>query len=174
MLARHPLNGSFRKFVRNKTADTFKELTMNNTGATQLESYLRSTITDFACKYGIQECIDEAKRLFRQWRDNPDHNPVDPDIKSTVYCTALAEGTLDDWEFALTRYRIENLASEKSLLLAALACSRESWVLSRYLLKAIDQSNLADIRRQDAVSVILYISNTEHHRQFAGLGHVQG
>ncbi|XP_052212469.1 LOW QUALITY PROTEIN: aminopeptidase N-like [Dreissena polymorpha] len=166
MLARHPLNGSFRKFVRNKTADTFKELTMNNTGATQLESYLRSTITDFACKYGIQECIDEAKRLFRQWRDNPDHNPVDPDIKSTVYCTALAEGTLDDWEFALTRYRIENLASEKSLLLAALACSRESWVLSRYLLKAIDQSNLADIRRQDAVSVILYISNTEHHRQF--------
>ncbi|XP_052261394.1 aminopeptidase N-like isoform X2 [Dreissena polymorpha] len=167
MLARHPLYGSFRKFMRNKTEDTFNELTMNNTNALHLDSYVRSAITDLACTYGIQECINEAKRLFRQWKNNPDDNPVDPGIKSTVYCTAVAEGTLDDWEFALARYRVENLAAEKSRLLSALACSRESWVLSRYLQMAIDQSSQSEIRRQDAVSVIVYISRNTIGRSLA-------
>ncbi|KAH3860106.1 aminopeptidase N-like [Dreissena polymorpha] len=167
MLARHPLYGSFKNFMRSKTGDAFKELTMNNTGSTHLESFLRSTISDLACVYGNTRCIDEAKRLFRQWRDNPDNNPVDPGIKSTVYCTAVAEGTLDDWEFALARYRVENLAADKMRLLSALACSKDSWVLSRYLLMAIDKSSQADIRKQDAVNVIIFISRNVIGRSLA-------
>ena len=62
---------------------------------------------------------------------------IDPGIKSTVYCTAIAEGTTNEWEFALRWYKTENLAEEKARLLYALACSKETWVLSKYVLNLI-------------------------------------
>ena len=56
---------------------------------------------------------------------------IDPGIKSTVYCTAIGEGGIEEWEFALHRYMTENLAAEKSRLQAALACTKKTWILSR-------------------------------------------
>ncbi|XP_060566248.1 aminopeptidase N-like [Ruditapes philippinarum] len=164
MLERHPLYGSFTKFMQNKTTSAFNELTMNNTGATHLESYLRSTITSLACDYGIQSCIDEAKRLFKDWMAKPEVNPIDPGIKSTVYCVAIGEGGVDEWDFAWSQYQAANLAAEKSRLLAALSCSKETWILSRYLEMAIDANQ---IRRQDSVSVIVYISRNTIGRSLA-------
>ncbi|XP_053387330.1 aminopeptidase N-like isoform X1 [Mercenaria mercenaria] len=164
MLERHPLYGSFTKFMQNKTSSAFEELTMNNTGASHLESYLRSTITSLACSYGIQACVDEAKQLYSQWMRNPNNNPIDPGIKSTVYCVAIAEGGIDEWEFAWNQYQTANVAAEKSRLLSALSCSKETWILSRYLDMAIDPNQ---IRRQDSVSVIVYISRNTIGRSLA-------
>jgi len=56
---------------------------------------------------------------------------IDPSIKSTVYCTAVAEGGFDEWNFTLSQYRSSNLAAEQSRLLFAMSCSKETWILSR-------------------------------------------
>ena len=56
---------------------------------------------------------------------------IDPGIKSTVYCVAIAEGGIDEWEFAWNQYQTANVAAEQSRLLSALSCSKETWILSR-------------------------------------------
>ncbi|XP_052787465.1 aminopeptidase N-like isoform X1 [Mya arenaria] len=164
MLARHPLFGAFSHFMRNKTQKIFDDLTMNNTDASHLESYMRSTISGLACEYDIDQCKTESTRLFAEWMGNPEKNPIDPGLKSTVYCTAIAEGGIEEWEFALNQYRTANVAAEKSRLLSALSCSKETWILSRYLNMAIDEN---EIRRQDSVSVIVYISRNTIGRSLA-------
>ena len=76
---------------------------------------------------------DKTHRLFFS---------IDPGIKSTVYCTAIAEGGIEEWEFALRRYKTENLAAEKSRLQSALACSKETWILSKYVFNPYFPSGL--------------------------------
>ena len=37
-----------------------------------------------ACDYGVQACIDEAKRLFAQWMANEENNPY---VKVLNFCS---------------------------------------------------------------------------------------
>lgn len=48
-----------------------------------------------------------------------------------MYCTAIKVGGQEEWDFAWERYKNSNVGSEKELLLQALGCSREVWILSR-------------------------------------------
>ena len=52
-------------------------------------------------------------------------------MKRAVYCNAIAEGGEREWDFGWERYENSNVATEKSLLLGSLACSKEIWLLNR-------------------------------------------
>ena len=52
-------------------------------------------------------------------------------MKSSVYCNAIKKGSEREWDFAWERYNKSNVASEKSLLLAGMACTEEVWLLNR-------------------------------------------
>lgn len=56
---------------------------------------------------------------------------ISPNLKSTVYCTGIAEGGEDEWNFTWEQYLSSDLASEKATILSALGCSKEVWILSR-------------------------------------------
>ena len=56
---------------------------------------------------------------------------VSPNLRSTVYCTGIAEGGEEAWNFAWEQYLANNEASEQDTLLSALACSKEEWILRR-------------------------------------------
>ena len=57
---------------------------------------------------------------------------VMPNLKSTVYCTGIAEGSSGDWEFAWQAAQATNLASERDLLLTALGCSKNETILYKW------------------------------------------
>lgn len=56
---------------------------------------------------------------------------VDPDLKSAVYCTAIAEGGEAEWNFAYQQYKETNVAAERRSLMAAMACTKQTWILSK-------------------------------------------
>lgn len=62
---------------------------------------------------------------------NPESNPIRPNLKSSVYCTAIKHGDAEQWDFAWNMYLKANVANERRQLLRALACSREPWILNR-------------------------------------------
>ncbi|KAK3599710.1 hypothetical protein CHS0354_037183 [Potamilus streckersoni] len=164
MLKRHALYGKFSTFMLKKLQEPFSRTGLNNTGATHLASYYRSLIVGQACSYGNKECRDAAKQYFGEWM-RTDVNTIDPGLKSTVYCTAIEDGGQDEWEFAYNKYKTANLAAEQSRLLSAMSCSKHTWILSRYLEMALMDGG--DIRRQDAVSVIVWISRNSVGRALA-------
>lgn len=56
---------------------------------------------------------------------------ITPNQKSTVYCTGIAEGGQDEWYFAWNQFLTTNLGTERDILLSALGCTKEVWLLSQ-------------------------------------------
>uniref|UniRef100_A0A1B6GWM4 Aminopeptidase n=2 Tax=Proconiini TaxID=565685 RepID=A0A1B6GWM4_9HEMI len=126
----------------------------------QLKVYSRVEVLKWACQLGHEHCISKSVQQFQNWRSSPQpdrDNPISANLKSTVYCTAIREGGQPEWDFAWNRYLHTNVGSEKSLLLAALGCSRETWILARYLDRAVTENS--GIRKQDAAAVFAAVSS---------------
>lgn len=79
------------------------------------------------------------------------HFRIPSDIRRVVYCTAIGSGNERDWQFLWKQYLKSNVASEKSTILVSLGCSRDIWVLQRYLEWSLQEKS--GIRKQDSVSV---------------------
>lgn len=82
---------------------------------------------------------------------------ISPNLKSTVYCTAIKYGDEMEWNFAWERFQRATVASEKEILLSALGCSRVPWILTRFLENSM--SDEYGIRKQDAFRVFLSVSD---------------
>ncbi|KAG5305888.1 AMPN Aminopeptidase, partial [Pseudoatta argentina] len=120
----------------------------------QMTVFNRINILNWACYLDHEHCVMKAVQYFKYWRNtpNPDiNNPVPPNLKSVVYCTAIRVGGQSEWKFAWQRYLAANVESDKDLLLQALSCTREIWLLSRYLDWAVTENS--GIRKQDATRV---------------------
>lgn len=57
---------------------------------------------------------------------------INPNLKDVIYCTALREGSYEEWYFAYNRYLETSSASEKELILTALGCTTKPWLLAKY------------------------------------------
>ncbi|XP_035680492.1 aminopeptidase N-like isoform X1 [Branchiostoma floridae] len=110
-----------------------------------------------ACTYGQTGCVNNATALFQRWMDTNNNSHIPETFKSTVYCTAIRYGGSREWDFAWQRY-LEAEPSEQNLLLSAMACSRDTVILSRYLERSKDA---ALVRRQSAPDVISYVGGSD-------------
>ena len=52
-----------------------------------------------------------------------------PNLRETIYCSAIAAGGEKEWNFLLQQYGKSNNANEKSDILRALGCSKDLWIL---------------------------------------------
>ncbi|XP_011870128.1 PREDICTED: aminopeptidase N-like [Vollenhovia emeryi] len=126
----------------------------------QLTILTRIEVLTWACNFDHEDCIMRAVQQFDYWRTvyNPDtDNPISPNLRSVIYCTAIRMGGRGEWEFVWQRYQKSNVGSEKNLLLQALACTREMWLLNRLLDWAVTEDS--GIRKQDATGVFASVAN---------------
>lgn len=56
---------------------------------------------------------------------------IHPNLKRAIYCSAIAAGDEDDWEFVWEEYQRTTVAAEKDKLRYALSCTKEIWLLNR-------------------------------------------
>ncbi|ALC47212.1 CG14516 [Drosophila busckii] len=127
----------------------------------------RAEILNMACHLGHQQCISESNKQFQNWvqTPNPDaYNPINPNMRGIVYCSAIQYGSEYEWDFAFDRYLKTPVSSEKELLLSAMGCSKEPWILYRYLRRSIAGQH---IRKQDMLRVFAAVSNTIVGQQIA-------
>lgn len=108
-------------------------------------------IASWSCRFAVGDCESKSKELFAKWMsvDDPDKtNPVPLDLRSVVYCTAMRTGGEKEWNFLWKRYTASNVGMEKVMILGSLGCSREIWLLQRYLDWSLDESS--GVRKQDS------------------------
>ena len=65
-----------------------------------------------------------------------------------MYCTAIKHGSRAEWDFASNEYDKEMDANSKRSLQYAMSCTREPWLVMRYL---NNQMNDQIVRRQDSL-----------------------
>ncbi|XP_062316833.1 aminopeptidase Ey-like [Osmerus eperlanus] len=109
-----------------------------------------------ACSTGEQECVTLTSGWYQQWMNNPENNPIHPNLRSAVYCSAMASGGIAEWEFGWTMFRNATVVSEADTLMSALACTTDHELLKRYLRFSLDPEQ---IRKQDASAVIVSVSS---------------
>ncbi|KAM7396134.1 hypothetical protein PAMP_019202 [Pampus punctatissimus] len=120
------------------------------------DQYNQVNAIRMACRTGVTECQKLTTTWFKQWMDNPQHNLIHPNLRSAVYCSAMAAGDEAEWEFGWYQFKNASLASEASKLMSALACTNNTQLLKRYLSYTL---NPAMIRKQDATSVITSVAS---------------
>ncbi|XP_062403701.1 aminopeptidase N-like [Sardina pilchardus] len=109
-----------------------------------------------ACSTGVKSCTDLVTGWYGSWMNNPLNNPIHPNLRSTVYCSAIAAGGVKEWDHGWKMFVESTIASEQEKLRASLACASQPWLLNRYLEYTL-KPNM--IRKQDATSTIVYIAN---------------
>lgn len=129
-----------------------------------LESYNQVNALSWACQVNNQHCIKRAKDVFAEWRASGQNN-IKPALRYAAYCTAIEFGHKDDWDFLWRTYEREQGASERDRILRALGCSKEIWILSRYLEWTFNKTK--PIRRQDGSFVFRVIAKNNYGRDIA-------
>jgi len=187
MLQRTPIYGDWAEYVaqliepyyaRYKDLDwtTAEGAGKNNTGSTGgssmqpnidendvLEQYNRVNAIAWACQVN-SHCIGKAKQVFQDWRSSG-VNRIKPALRYAAYCTSIENGDKHDWDFLWRAYEREQNASERDRIMRALGCSREMWILSRYLEWIFNKNK--PIRRQDGAYVFRVIAKNNYGRDLA-------
>lgn len=148
----------FSSYIQEITNKTYTSLGFNEKPTdSPLDIYNRAKILSWMCKYNNTHCIETAKSYFQQ---NLDTNPVPVNIRSVVYCVAMREGNLTDFEKLYQKFKKETGATEITLLLSSMGCVREKTLVERYF--HIIMSN--DVRKQDKEAALnaLYTQNPEN------------
>uniref|UniRef100_A0A673LW79 Aminopeptidase n=1 Tax=Sinocyclocheilus rhinocerous TaxID=307959 RepID=A0A673LW79_9TELE len=109
-----------------------------------------------ACSTGVEGCRELTRSWFKKWMQNPHNNTIHPNLRSTVYCDAIAAGGTEEWNFGWQMFQKATVAAEAVKLRSALACTKVPWLLNRYLEYTM---NPEKIRKQDATSTIGYIAS---------------
>ncbi|KAF0040887.1 hypothetical protein F2P81_006785 [Scophthalmus maximus] len=108
----------------------------------------------------LRQQVSGLYNFFRNYTDNStvpvDHSlQIHSNLRSTIYCQAVAHGGRREWEFAWKKYQTSVDTSEKDQLLLALSCTKEIWLLNRYLEYTL---NPEKIRLMDTDTAIQYVA----------------
>ncbi|XP_061077243.1 aminopeptidase Ey-like [Conger conger] len=161
MFDRTEVYGPMQAYLRSKVRplfDHFKQITSNWTDVPEghTDQYNQVNAIRMACSTGVAGCEDLTRGWFREWMQDPNNNTINPNLRTTVYCSAIAAGGVAEWDFGWEMFRNATMASEAEKLRSALACTKEPWLLNRYLEYTLDPTK---IRKQDATSTIVYIAD---------------
>ncbi|XP_058150673.1 aminopeptidase N [Dasypus novemcinctus] len=161
MFDRSEVYGPMQNYLKKQVTplfNYFQNLTQNWTAHPQtlMEQYNEINAISTACSNGVPECRKLVSTLFTEWMNKPDNNTISPNLRSTVYCNAIALGGEEEWNFAWEQFQKATVVNEADKLRSALACSNQVWILNRYLSYTL---NATLIRRQDATSTISSIAS---------------
>ncbi|OCT86838.1 aminopeptidase Ey [Xenopus laevis] len=153
--------GSMKKYMKKQVKplfDYFAQVTGNwSTRPVSLtDQYCEINALSIACSYDVEECLKLASDLFNAWMASNSTNNIHPNLRTNVYCTAIAQGGELEWDFVWEKLKQTDIAQEADKLRTALACSKEPWILNRLLEYSLDSTK---IRRQDAISTISSVVN---------------
>ncbi|KAM3967323.1 membrane alanyl aminopeptidase-like [Aphomia sociella] len=112
-------------------------------------SLTRQEVLQFACNLGHKRCNEESIQRFNSMKNN---NWVDPRIRRNVYMTGIRDGTSDDFEFLLQRFKDSNYANDQLEILRGLAATKNSQLLTQYLDLTLER----EIRSHDKANSFNY------------------
>ncbi|XP_069818787.1 aminopeptidase Q [Dendropsophus ebraccatus] len=102
-----------------------------------------------ACFLGLKDCLDLASELYTKWMANTSANEIPQSIKGSIYCYGIAEGGEKEWDFAWNYHNKSESEDpyELAFLKQGLSCTREPWLLYRYLKDSMssDSHNMLEI-----------------------------
>uniref|UniRef100_A0A8C5X931 Laeverin n=1 Tax=Malurus cyaneus samueli TaxID=2593467 RepID=A0A8C5X931_9PASS len=115
-----------------------------------------------ACWLGLQDCLDLSSELYAKWMDNSEYK-IPFLIRRTVYCYGVAIGSDKEWNFAWQMCNhTDAIEEEEDMLLYAMSCAKESWLLHRYLQYGLGDTLFSSNRTSAIISHVM-TKDIGHH-----------
>ncbi|RXN10957.1 thyrotropin-releasing hormone-degrading ectoenzyme [Labeo rohita] len=111
----------------------------------------------------VLNTIPPAKRIIK-WKVNRLSNRIPPNVRDIVYCTGVSLMDEDVWEFIWMKFHSSTAISEKKVLLEALTCSDNIFLLNRLLNLSLTSDLVPD---QDVIDVIIHVGRNPLGRHLA-------
>ncbi|XP_050080101.1 aminopeptidase N-like [Anopheles maculipalpis] len=166
ILKRTPLYDIFKSYVQYILEPIYERLEVFNTtrkSTDRLDAIKQLTlIASWACRFEVGDCVNRSVELFARWMNesNPDaNNPVPIDLRPVVYCNAIRQGNDTQWNFLWRRYLQSNVGAEKIMIIGSLACTRQLWLVERFLLWSLNSTS--GVRKQDATILFSSVSRND-------------
>lgn len=104
----------------------------------------------------------QSELIFLRKFSNQINSRVPVNIRAAVYCTAIREGGLDEWEYLWEKFTTANVAAEQVLILNSLGCSKDETIIKGYLDKIFTENS--SVRSQDRAAAVTatYSQNPEN------------
>ncbi|CAL8242637.1 unnamed protein product [Merluccius merluccius] len=128
----------------------------------QTEELQRELIM-LACSFGNKHCHRQAVTLISDWISS-NKNRITPNVRDIVYCTGVSLMDEDVWEFIWMKFHSSSAVSEKKVLLEALTCSDNTFLLNRLLNLSLSSELVPE---QDLIDVIIHVGRNPHGRHLA-------
>lgn len=158
MFDRTEVYGPMQSYLREQVQGLYNyfsnETDVSEVPDSHAQQYNQILAIEVACSNGLQECSSMASKMFHFWMTN-NSNPIHANLRSVIYCQALAAGGKEEWEFAWEKFLSSSDISEKDQLREALSCTKKIWLLNRYLEYTLDPET---IRLMDVASTVNYIA----------------
>ncbi|XP_054884353.1 alanyl (membrane) aminopeptidase-like b [Poeciliopsis prolifica] len=159
MFDRSEVYGPMQLYLRHQVEelyDFFKNQTDTST-VPEDHSLQHNQITaiEVSCSNGLSDCVEMVTEKFADWMEANDTNNIHTNLRSVIYCQAVAAGGKKEWEFAWEKFQSSTDTSEKDQLRKALSCTKKTWLLNRYLSYTLDPDK---IRLMDVTSTINLIA----------------
>lgn len=164
MLVDTPAFGLFEKFHYTIFQHTYRRIYLDETPNDYLSQRIMKTVLDWSCRSPISKCANTAHRLYREWMAGK--ALIGPNVRKIIYCTAIREGGQPEWEYAYYEYKRSTSPTERNVLLDALGCTKQEWLLSSYLSTLLANSTYS-MRIQDADRIFAAIANNKAGNQLA-------
>ncbi len=159
----------FKSFMTATLLPNYNSLTFDEAEGDDYFTILRrDTVIKNMCLYGYQDCIDKVSNLFSDWKrsSNPDvDNPINPNLRETVYQVAARSAESRDYEFLLDRLTSAGaygITQESEKILKALGNMADEELLLELLQLTITEES--PIRKLDANLVYSSVGRTVEGR----------
>ncbi|XP_048865236.1 thyrotropin-releasing hormone-degrading ectoenzyme-like [Brienomyrus brachyistius] len=124
---------------------------------------LQREVIMLACSFGNKHCHRQAVSLISDWISS-NKNRIPPNVRDIVYCTGVSLMDEDVWEFIWMKFHSTTAISEKKVLLEALTCSDNTFLLNRLLNLSLSTDLVPD---QDVIDIIIHVGRNPHGRPLA-------
>ncbi|XP_058833105.1 aminopeptidase N [Topomyia yanbarensis] len=166
LLKRTPIYGVFRSYIQFIIEPIYERLQIfseDRVVSERLDSTKQLVqIAAWACKFDVGDCVQRSVALFASWMavEDPDSsNPVPRDLRSVVYCNAIRNGKETEWNFLWKRYLNSNVGSEKVMIIGSLSCTREIWLVERFLQWSLNSTS--GVRKQDTTILFSGVAKSD-------------
>ncbi|KAL4092083.1 hypothetical protein QTP88_026654 [Uroleucon formosanum] len=89
---------------------------------------------NFAGRVELKKCVGWARKLFNDWKQTTNEiNPIAPNDRKSVYCTAMQYATKYDYRFMLSKYTNSKWAPDRKSIAISFSCSRNPQFLQKIL-----------------------------------------
>ena len=156
-LTYNDLKYAYNDYIENLVGDLYKQVGWNDTNDNDdLHKQFRIILIDLACGAGIEDCLNNAKKLFNEYKTSSNSSKIPPNLRALVFHYAIyASDDIGDIEFLWKEYKTGSTA-EKMQILQGIASTRNESQIKELLNTAFDEKV---IRSQDFFTALSYIAS---------------